>query len=135
MGYDEIYDFATVSSEFYPQIASWFDEANEAWRLDREQECQEDEDEEIKQALDQARWDTEIEAFVSKWKMQKSNEVGTWSGSLGRSLRIAVLWKYTREYCRREAAFPTGSHTIYWSGWGNLSKLGSGVNSFSVDFS
>lgn len=29
---DEIFDFATVSSAFYPELDRWFDEANEEWR-------------------------------------------------------------------------------------------------------
>jgi hypothetical protein len=29
---DEIFDFCTVSSAFYPQLARWYDEANESWR-------------------------------------------------------------------------------------------------------
>jgi hypothetical protein len=33
---EEIYDFATVSSVYYPDLSRWFDEANEVW-LEREQ--------------------------------------------------------------------------------------------------
>ncbi len=29
---DAIFDFCTVSSAFYPQLARWYDEANESWR-------------------------------------------------------------------------------------------------------
>lgn len=28
---DQIYDFATVSSDFYPELGQWYDEANEEW--------------------------------------------------------------------------------------------------------
>ncbi len=31
-GPDEIFDFCTVSSAFYPELKRWFDEANEEWR-------------------------------------------------------------------------------------------------------
>jgi hypothetical protein len=34
---DEIFDFSTVSSAFYPELASWFDRANDEW-LSREKE-------------------------------------------------------------------------------------------------
>ncbi len=36
-GPEEIYDFATASSAYYPELAHWFDEANEEW-LKREEE-------------------------------------------------------------------------------------------------
>jgi hypothetical protein len=28
---EEVYDFATVSSAFYPELSDWFDQANEEW--------------------------------------------------------------------------------------------------------
>jgi hypothetical protein len=28
---EELYDFATISSEFYPELGHWYDEANEEW--------------------------------------------------------------------------------------------------------
>jgi hypothetical protein len=31
-GPDEIFDFCTVSSVFYPELGRWFDDANEEWR-------------------------------------------------------------------------------------------------------
>jgi len=28
---EELYDFATITSEFYPELQLWYDEANEEW--------------------------------------------------------------------------------------------------------
>jgi hypothetical protein len=42
---DKIYDFATVSSEFYSDLAQVYDDANEAWRKAAWAAHEEDEDE------------------------------------------------------------------------------------------
>jgi hypothetical protein len=38
---DHIFDFATAWSEFYPQLAEYYDTENEAWRVERNKELDE----------------------------------------------------------------------------------------------
>ena len=40
---EEIYDFCTVSSSFYPELAPWIDESNREWFVREEAQHQEDE--------------------------------------------------------------------------------------------
>ena len=42
---DGVFDFATASSEFYPQLARYYDAQNEAWRRERWKEREDDENE------------------------------------------------------------------------------------------
>lgn len=46
---DEIFDFETASSAYYPQLAKWYDEVNEEWlnRVKRDEEEEEREAEEL----------------------------------------------------------------------------------------
>ena len=44
---DHIFDFAIASSEFYPQIAEYYDTQNEAWRVEKNKELEEDSDEDV----------------------------------------------------------------------------------------
>ena len=42
---EELYDFATISSEFYPGLGAWYDEANEEWLEENTPAEEEDEEE------------------------------------------------------------------------------------------
>ena len=39
---DEIFKFATASSEFYPNLANYYDAQNESWRDDQNKELAQD---------------------------------------------------------------------------------------------
>ena len=41
-GAEEIYDFCTVSSSFYPELGPWIDESNREWLVREEAQHQED---------------------------------------------------------------------------------------------
>lgn len=40
---EEIYDFETASSAFYPELAKWYDEVNEEWLVERQKEREQEE--------------------------------------------------------------------------------------------
>lgn len=114
---EEIYNFETASSAFYPQLAAWYDEVNQEWldskRRELEQEEREAEELERRKANDPlflriSDWATQ--AWFEHPKAQSPVEAmaRSWDGAIKRkSVEAYVTAHHEKFNC-----LPIGTHSV-----------------------
>ena len=110
---EELWDFETASSSFYPQLKAWYDERNTEWlaAILKEKEDEEREN------------DEELDELPAKTPLQSCIEGATWAatgfGSGGgmfhayqRALRFRAAKFYAEKYLEEYHHLPQGLHKV-----------------------
>ena len=125
-GYEDVFNFATVSSVFYLQLTQYFEEEGESWRLAQEAEYLEDEEEyetfaeEAQVATDERErafepWREQFDAFMAEWLKAEGPSMRSIAGRMGHGMRRGALKNYVMSYCLSRGVFPSGRNQIEWN--------------------
>lgn len=123
---EEIYDFETAYSAFYPQLAGWYDEDNQEWldRVTRElEEAERAEEEEEKRKANDPHF-MKLSDWVKRAEYtQSSEERPSALSGMARAMKWKTIEAYVTDYYEKFSCLPTGIHSIPRYGSMNLGSM------------